>query len=107
MIFSMTTDNFSINYLPLVNFDYAFIDADHSHKQVVIDFEYMYKHINNGGYIFLHDTYPCMEENLKPTACNDCYLSPLTIKKKYPEIEILTLPLNPGLTIIRKNRHKE
>ena len=25
-----------------------------------------------------------------------------TIKEQYPNIEIVTLPLNPGLTIIRK-----
>ena len=74
----------------------------HKSEQVVIDFEYLYKYIKTGGFIFLHDTYPCMIENLKPSACNDCYLSPIIIKQKYPLLEMLTLPINPGLTIIRK-----
>lgn len=98
----MDTDTFSNNHLSNIDFDYAFIDADHKSTQVLIDFEYLYKYINIGGFIFLHDTYPCMIENLKPSASNDCYLSPIIIKQRYPLIEILTLPINPGLTIIRK-----
>ena len=101
-MFTMTTDQFSIRYLPTIKFDYAFIDADHTSKQVVIDFDYIINLINDNGYVFLHDTYPCRVENLLPSACNDCYKSPLKIKEKYPELEILTLPINPGLTIIRK-----
>jgi hypothetical protein len=100
--YCMTTDQFSIDYLPDINYDYAFIDADHSSKQAIIDFENIYKFINIGGYIFLHDTYPCMIENLLPNACNDCYKTPLYIKDKYPTIEIITLPINPGLTIVKK-----
>jgi hypothetical protein len=101
-MFCSYTDDYSINKLPYIEYDYALIDADHSSKQVLIDFEYIYKYLKSGGYIFLHDTYPCFIENLKPSACHDCYLSPIIIKQRYPQIEILTLPLNPGLTIIRK-----
>jgi len=102
-MYKMLTDEFSNQILPGISFDYAFIDADHSSRQVLIDFENIYKCINPGGYIFLHDTYPCMEKMLQPDYCNDCYLSPILIRNKYPEItQILTLPLNPGLTIIRK-----
>lgn len=101
--YKMTTDEFSEKHLKDIQFDYAFIDADHSYQQVIIDFENIYKYLSNGGYIFLHDTYPCSEQLLNPQYCNDCYLTPITIKNKYPFIEILTLPFNPGLTIIRKN----
>ena len=101
-IYCMTTDKFSNDYLPDIKYDYAFIDADHSSKQAIIDFENIYKYINIGGFIFLHDTYPCRIENLLPNACNDCYKTPIYIKDKYPTIEIITIPINPGLTIIRK-----
>jgi len=100
--YKMLTDNFSNNYLPNINFDYAFIDADHSSKQVLIDFLNIYKYINKGGYIFLHDTYPCSEFFLRADYCNDCYLTPIKIREVFPDIEMLTLPINPGLTIIRK-----
>jgi len=103
---SMTTDDFSKYFLPTINFDYAFIDADHSSKQVLIDFDNLFKYINLGGYIFLHDTYPCEEFLLAPKFCNDCYLSPILIREKYPNVEILTIPLNPGLTIVRKKWEK-
>lgn len=98
----MTTNEFSENHLPFVSYDYAFIDADHSSKQVLIDFDNLFKYINLGGYIFLHDTYPCEEFLLAPRFCNDCYLSPILIREKYPNVEILTIPLSPGLTIVRK-----
>jgi len=98
----MTTDEFSEKHLPNITFNYAFIDADHASKQTLIDFEYIYKHIKQGGYIFLHDTYPYSQEFLRPDFCNDCYKTPLEIRKRYPSIEMLTFALNPGLTVIHK-----
>lgn len=98
----MLTDAFSESYLQDLVFHYAFIDADHSSKQVLIDFEYIYKYIQKGGYIFLHDTYPCDPLFLREDYCNDCYLTPIRIREKYPEIQMITFPINPGLTIIHK-----
>jgi hypothetical protein len=98
----MLTDEFSEKMLPSITYDYAFIDADHSSFQVLKDFDSIYKYIQPGGYIFLHDTYPCLELLLAPMYCNDCYRSPLLIREKYPTIKMLTLPLNPGITIICK-----
>ncbi len=102
--YKMLTDEFSNTHLKNVKYCYAFIDADHSSKQVFIDFEHIFNHIEIGGFIFLHDTYPCEEELLMPTYCNDCYKTPLLIKQKYSRdvLEIITIPINPGLTIIRK-----
>jgi len=98
----MSTDTFSATVLPTLTYDYAFIDADHSSKQVLIDFEAIYARLNVGGYVFLHDTYPCLQEMLQGHFCNDCYRSPLLIRQAHPNIEMLTLPLNPGVTIIHK-----
>lgn len=96
------TNEFSTNQLPSIVYHFAFIDADHKFVSVYDDFQHIYKHIQPGGYIFLHDTYPCCEEMTSPGGSYDCYKTPIHIKKEYPGIEILTLPLNPGLTIIRK-----
>jgi hypothetical protein len=100
--YKMPTDTFSSSVLPTIQFDYAFIHAGLSSKQMLADFEYLYKALNRGGYIFLHYTYPCDEILLRPDYCNDCYKSPLLIKEKYPGIEMLTLPINPGITIVHK-----
>lgn len=96
------TDEFSQNILPNLKYHFAFIDADHKFESCFKDFQYIYKHLEPNGYIFLHDTYPCEERFLDPGACNDCYKTPIEIKRNYPNLEILTLPLNPGVTIIRK-----
>jgi hypothetical protein len=98
----MTTDTFSETVLPSISFDYAFIDADHTSSQVLKDFDSLFSKINKGGYIFLHDTYPCDEFLLQKDYCNDCYKSPILIRNKYKEISMITLPLNPGFTIIKK-----
>ena len=100
--FNTTTDEFFINNINDLSFDYCFIDADHKSSQSFIDFENIYSKINMGGYIFMHDTYPGTLENLKPSACNDCYKTPLLIKEKYPQLKMITIPANPGLTIIQK-----
>lgn len=103
--YKMTTNEFSIYHLQNKKYSYAFIDADHTSYQVKIDFDYVFKYLEVGGYIFLHHTYPIHEKYLLPYASNDCYKVPLLIKDEYSKddrIEILTLPISPGLTIIRK-----
>jgi hypothetical protein len=96
------TDEFSKNLLPFINFNFAFIDADHKFESCLKDFDNIFKYIQKDGLIFLHDTYPTLEEMLSPIYCNDCYKTPLEIKKKYTNLELITFPLNPGLTVIRK-----
>jgi hypothetical protein len=97
-----TTNKFSECALPSMTFNFAFVDADHKFESAYQDFVNLYKYIQPGGIIFLHDTYPCEKRLLEPGACNDCYKTPIEIKKNYPDIELVTLPLNPGITIIRK-----
>ena len=102
-LYEMPTDTFGETIISSISFNAAFIDADHSFKSVLKDFEYIFNKIDIGGYVFLHDTYPCAESFLDPGGCNDCYKVPSIIKEKYQgRLELLTLPLNPGLTIIRK-----
>lgn len=98
----MLTNEFSQNILPQLVYQYAFIDADHKFESCLNDFDHIYQTIQPGGYIFLHDTYPCQSMLISQNMCHDCYKTPIAIKKRYPNIELVTLPLNPGLTIIRK-----
>jgi predicted O-methyltransferase YrrM len=99
--FKMTTDRFSEEHVRDLEFSLCFIDADHAFSSAYKDFSNIIKYIKPGGYVFLHDTYPCAKEFLEPYLCNDCYKTPLQIKKDYPSLEVLTLPLQPGLTIVR------
>jgi len=103
-LYEMHTDTFSKTILPnLDNLHLVFIDADHSSKSAFNDFLSVFDHVLPGGFIILHDTYPCAPEYLDINGCYDCYKVPLLIKKEFSEkVEILTLPLNPGVTIVRK-----
>lgn len=103
-LYEMMTDKFRDDILPYMdNMDIIFIDADHSSKSVISDFEGVISKINVGGYIVMHDTYPCNEDYLHAGACNDCYKTPMYIKEKYGHlVEVLTLPLNPGMTIVKR-----
>ena len=93
----------SINDNLRIKLNYAFIDADHSAKSAFNDFKNLFKYIEVGGYIILHDTYPIEQHFLNENACHDCYKTPLLIKSNYSKyINILTLPLNPGITIVQK-----
>lgn len=82
-LYEMPTDTFGETVLSSINFNAAFIDADHSSNAVLKDFEYIFDQIAVGGYVFLHDTYPCAESFLDPGGCNDCYKVPSIIKQKY------------------------
>ena len=55
------------------------------------------------GFIFLHDTYPYDPIMFDAGQCNDVYKTALYIKQNLSkDFECLTLPFNPGVTIIKK-----
>jgi predicted O-methyltransferase YrrM len=98
-----TTDEFFEKISPDEKYDLIFIDADHSHEQSLKDFLNAEKHLIDDGFIILHDTYPFDSYLFKPELCNDCYKTALYIKQNlYTRFEILTLPFNPGLTLVKK-----
>jgi len=93
-----TTDHFSEFTLPQlikdtfiqcinddirIKLNYCFIDADHSSKSAYNDFKNLFKYLEIGGYIILHDTYPVEQHFLNEKACNDCYKTPLLIKRDF------------------------
>ena len=104
--FNMNTREFKNVFLDSPNcpiVDMAFIDADHDSNVAFQDFEDLFPHIIENGIIFLHDTFPCDERWLAPGCCNDSYKVPRMIKAKYGNVcDILTIPIQPGLTVVRK-----
>jgi predicted O-methyltransferase YrrM len=104
-----TTDNYfdSIKNSNL-KFDLIFIDADHSYEQSLKDFLNAKKYIIEDGFILLHDTYPYDPRMFAPDLCYDAYKTPLYIKENLiDDFEILTLPFNPGLTLVKKIARKK
>ena len=84
------------------DFDMIFIDGDHHHEVSYEDFEGCYRILKDNGIIIMHDTHPPTEKHLSQEKCGDTYKTPIKIKENYKDIEIVTLPIYYGLTIIRK-----
>lgn len=109
-LYEMTTDDFFDNIMSQNNknnikFDMVFIDADHSHQSSMKDFDNVFPYVNDDGFIFLHDTYPIHESYLDPNKCGDSYKTAWYIRQNYADkCEILTIPVQPGLSIVRKSK---
>lgn len=100
-----TNDTTSFNqlHLPTLKYQFVYINCESNAKNVYQTFVETFEHLETGGYIFIHNTFPCHEWLLADQYCGDCYKVPIKIKKEYSDkIQIITLPLNPGLTIVRK-----
>lgn len=95
-----TTNNFFDNFNEGI--DMAFIDADHCYESAVCDFENVYKRLNPGGMILLHDTDPESDHLINPGYCGDSYKIVKYLENN-TEINCTTLPLTEaGLTIVTK-----
>lgn len=82
--------------------DMAFIDADHNYLSALCDFENVFKNLNKGGIIILHDTDPINEYYKSPNLCGDSYKI-VPILEKDPRVNIVTIPMcEPGLSIVTK-----
>lgn len=102
--FCSTTNDFFSQLDKNIKFDLIFIDADHSHKSSMEDFENAKNHIHeNHGLILLHDTFPPEKKYISPHYCSDTYKTAWEIRNKYKEdFEIVTLPFYFGVSIVRK-----
>lgn len=102
--FEMTTTEFLQNHGPtLAPFDLVFIDADHSHEASLSDFLLVRPLMRINGLILLHDSFPESERFRDPGLCGDVCLTADLLAKRNRElaIEVVTLPIPPGVTIVR------
>ena len=85
-------------------FDLIFIDGDHSKNAVREDFFGALSVINDEGIILLHDTYPVDSLATIQARCGDGYEAIWEISRAVSEYELVTIPVHPGLTIVRKRK---
>lgn len=106
--FEMKSDVFFDVVNKEVKFDLVFIDGDHSKEQVIKDFINVSNMVVDDGFVLLHDTYPCDENMELPVHSHNAWEAALFFKENFNETwEILTLPFNPGLTIMKKISNKK
>jgi len=81
--------------------DCIFVDGDHMRPQPTRDAINAMKVLNDDGLIFMHDTYPPNPGYVMPLVCGDVYKTYLELAER-TDLELVTLPLFNGLTIIRR-----
>lgn len=102
-LFEMPSNDFFQNLDPSIKFDMAFIDGDHEKNQVYKDFVNLEHRMIDDGVILMHDSVPMNEGMLLPHFSNNAWEAILKIKNEFlTRWEIVSLPMNPGLTIMRK-----
>lgn len=89
-----------------VSIDFLFIDADHAREAVLKDFWSFFPFVRPHGLILLHDTHPKDREQMRRDLCDDAYLAIDELTRAKDAFELMTLPLPPGLTLVRK-RHTQ
>ena len=100
-----TTDEFFLGFNE--NVDVIFIDADHNFDSVRKDFINSLKILNEFGMIILHDTDPMEKKLLEPIYCSDSYKIDVWLRKNYPDLDIMTLPISEaGLTLVKRKNDK-
>lgn len=94
-ILCMTTEQFVSHYTSR-EFEYIYIDGDHSYEGVKKDFNLLWDHLKEGGYMVFHDV--LVEKETDWGKCG--------VKKFWEELKktrgFLTIPFEAGLGIIQK-----
>ena len=84
------------------------IDGSHSHEQSLRDFLNVKDRVIEDGFILMHDSYPFDLGWTSIELCGEVFKTMEYIKKNfYRDFEILTLPIHPGLSLIKKMNHKK
>lgn len=81
--------------------DCIFVDADHMRPQATRDVVSSLKVLNDDGLLMMHDTYPPNIESVNPMVCGDVFETYLALAER-TDLEVVTLPLFNGLTIVRR-----
>jgi predicted O-methyltransferase YrrM len=103
VFFNGTTDDFAKELKKKnVVIDMIFIDADHRKESVLTDFKNYFPLVKEDGIIFLHDGYPKDLKQTEDGYCSNCWEAIAELSKHTETYEMMTIPLQPGLTICRK-----
>ena len=100
---------FEVNKEAKETYDIIFVDGFHELEQVARDIKNSLAVLEDGGTIFVHDTNPQSKEEanplnpLIPQWTGDVWRGIIDIRCELENIELLTIPIPYGLTVIRKS----
>lgn len=109
-IFRMKSDEFFAKVVKEINptYDVIFVDGYHEREQVVRDIKNALNILEPSGTIFVHDTNPLSKEEANPLTplinqwTGDVWRGIIDIRCELENIELFTIPIPYGLTVIRK-----
>ena len=84
--------------LGLPSIDIAFVDGNHSYKNVKYDFMAVLEHTKKNAYIFLHDTNIYVRELIRNAGVKR-WLG--VIKKQTEHFEVIDFPFSSGVAMVR------
>lgn len=87
-----------------IKIDLLFIDADHSAKAVEADFKIFFPFVADNGLILMHDGFPKNKRYTQQKYCGDGYRAIDMLTREAKGYEIMTIPIHPGLTLVRKRK---
>lgn len=82
--------------------DLLFIDANHQEKQVIKDSKGLFPSVSEDGLILLHDSFPTSKNSPGSRGSGTVHKAVDKLSKTSKEYEMVTIPIPPGLTIVRK-----
>jgi SAM-dependent methyltransferase len=100
------SDAFFANLEPSKHFDVVFIDGMHEHRQVLRDVENALRHLDDDGFIVLHDCNPQSELHQRvPRASrvwNGDVWKALVDLRRRPDLDVFTVDADHGLGVVRR-----
>lgn len=105
--YAMTSDDYFESISDDVKYDIIFIDGLHHSDQVDKDIENSLKHLNEGGYILLHDCNPPLEDMQRvPRETDfwngDVWKSVVRLRCTDPNLEINVVDTDWGVGVVRR-----
>jgi len=82
----------------------VFLDGPHDYDSLIVEVKFFLERMTINGVMFIHDTYPPIEEHLRPTACGDAYRVRQELEEM-KDVQVFTWPhsiVGSGLTMILK-----
>jgi hypothetical protein len=111
--YKVTSDEFFLKYIGEKKYDIIFVDGLHTSEQVYIDIKNSIKHLNDGGFIVVHDCNPPTEfharsypEYLKKRGewNGDVYKGFIKIKNELKDWKVFVVDCDFGCGILTKNK---
>lgn len=81
-------------------FGLIFIDGDHHVEQVLRDVHHALFHLEAGGVIALHDTFPPTIGDTAENLCGSAYKAAIVLRQR-KDLEVFTFTVTYGLTLVR------